>query len=71
MLSMLLKRVHTLIFGFLLIFSDLFSILIVLLTSTFRGDGHSSWKLVAMFLVHGISYATNFPTKSKSLRLKW
>jgi hypothetical protein len=30
MLSRLLKRVHTLIFGFLLIFSDLFSILIVL-----------------------------------------
>ena len=30
MLSRLLKRVHTPIFGFLLIFSDLFSILIVL-----------------------------------------
>jgi hypothetical protein len=30
MLSRLLKRVHTLIFGFLLFFSDLFSILIVL-----------------------------------------
>ena len=30
MLSRLLKRVHMLIFGFLLIFSDLFSILIVL-----------------------------------------
>jgi hypothetical protein len=29
-LSRLLKRVHTLIFGFLLLFSDLFSILIVL-----------------------------------------
>jgi hypothetical protein len=32
MLSRLLKRVHMLIFGFLLIFSDLFSILIVLFT---------------------------------------
>jgi hypothetical protein len=31
MLSRLLKRVHTPIFGFLLIISDLFSILIVLL----------------------------------------
>ena len=31
MLSRLLKRVHTPIFGFLLIFSDLFCILIVLL----------------------------------------
>jgi glucan phosphoethanolaminetransferase (alkaline phosphatase superfamily) len=30
MLSRLLKRVHTLIFGFLLIYSDLFSIFIVL-----------------------------------------
>ena len=33
MLSRLLKRVHAPIFGFLLIFSDLFSVLIVLLSS--------------------------------------
>jgi hypothetical protein len=34
MWSRLLKRVHTLIFGFLLFFSDLFSILIVLVSHT-------------------------------------
>ena len=41
MLSRLLKRVHILIFGFLPIFSDLFSILIVLSVQTVRSTDPS------------------------------